>query len=68
MECGVCSVESVVWGYELGYLCCRKPRKGANPVPGPTMIRGAVGSVGAWKVPLGRILTWIYGRRSFESV
>ncbi len=29
--------------------CCRKPRKGAMPVPGPTMITGLLRSLGGLK-------------------
>ena len=31
---------------------CRKPRKGARPVPGPTIIIGVAGLRGSWNVDL----------------
>lgn len=34
---------------DSAYLCCRKPMKGATPVPGPTMMMGTEGSFGKWK-------------------
>ena len=30
--------------------CCRKPRKGATPVPGPTMMRGTDRRAGGLKL------------------
>ena len=42
------------------YLCCRKPTKGATPVPGPTMTMGTAGSLGKWKefVVRGEMSIW----------
>lgn len=34
--------------------CCRKPRKGATPVPAPIMTSGVVESYGGWKEGLRR--------------
>ncbi|TNN89030.1 hypothetical protein EYF80_000909 [Liparis tanakae] len=36
--------------------------KGATPVPGPTIMKGANGSAGGRKEQLGLKLTWIYSR------
>ena len=39
---------------------CRKPRNGASPVPGPTMITGTAGSSGSRKPALvSRMVAWM---------
>lgn len=47
------------------YRCCRKPRKGATPVPGPTMTTGTEGSLGKWNefAARGEMNIWNITRR-----
>lgn len=51
-NCNGC--ESLVPEAAMAARSCKKPRKGARPVPGPIMISGAVGSDGSLKVDLLR--------------